>query len=97
MRGKATPFRKAGHLIDQQLKYPKPEGDQLDLFSLINNSELRNSMQQEGLVRETELELGIHLTPAQDRLVNALCRLLQEKNQPFKQTIPIIFIAILPI
>lgn len=89
--GKSNTFRKAGHLIDQQLKYPKTEEDQLDLFSLINNSELRTSLQQEGLVRENELELGIHLTPAQDRLVNALCRLLQEKSQTFNQDDPNFF------
>ena len=89
--GKSNTFRKAGHLIDQQLKYPKPEGNQLDLFSLINNSELRSSLQQDGLVRENELELGIHLTPAQDRLVNALCRLLQDKSQTFNQDDPNFF------
>src|SRR5579885_1182106 len=50
--GKNNTFRKAGHLIDQQLKYPKPESEQLDLFSLINNSDLRSSLQQEGLIRE---------------------------------------------
>lgn len=89
--GKTNTFRKAGHLIDQQLKYPKPDANQLDLFSLINNSELRSSLQQEGLVRENELELGINLTPAQDRLVNALCRLLQEKSQTFNQEDPNFF------
>lgn len=85
---KTNTFKKAGHLIDQQLKYQKPDGDQLDLLSLINNSELRSSLQQEGILRESDLELGIHLTPAQDRLVNALCRLLQEKNHPFNAENP---------
>jgi hypothetical protein len=84
---KSNTFRKAGHLIDQQLKYQKQDRDQLDLFSIINNHELRNSLQQEVLLRESELELGIHLTPSQDRLVNALCRLLQEKNHPFNTDI----------
>lgn len=80
---KNNTFKKSGHLIDQQLKYLKSTEDSLNLFSLIENRELKNSLVHNKEVQEKTIQVGIHLTAAQDRLVNALCRLLHEKSQIF--------------
>ncbi|MGL5263353.1 MAG: hypothetical protein ACRDAI_02075, partial [Candidatus Rhabdochlamydia sp.] len=80
---KNNTFKKSGHLIDQQLKYLKSTEGPLNLFSLIENRELKNSIVHNNEVQEKTIQVGIHLTAAQDRLVNALCRLLHEKSQIF--------------
>lgn len=80
---KNNTFKKSGHLIDQQLKYLKSTEDPLNMFSLIENRELKNSIAQNKEVQEKTIQVGINLTAAQDRLVNALCRLLHEKSQIF--------------
>lgn len=80
---KNNTFRKSGHLIDQQLKYLKRAEGPLHIFSLVENRELKDSLVQNKGVSEQTIRVGINLTAAQDRLVNALCRLLHEKSQIF--------------
>ncbi|MDQ5956173.1 MAG: hypothetical protein ACH349_07330 [Candidatus Rhabdochlamydia sp.] len=80
---KSNTFKKSGHLVDQQLKYLKSTEDPLHIFSLIENRELKNSIIQNKKIQEQTIQVGINLTAAQDRLVNALCRLLHEKSQIF--------------
>lgn len=80
---KNNTFKKSGHLIDQQLRYLKQTEDPLHIFSLIESRELKNSIVQNKDVQEQTIQVGINLTAAQDRLVNALCRLLHEKSQIF--------------
>lgn len=76
-------FRKSGHLIDQQLKYIKSSQNALGLFSSIKNKELKQFIDRDKEASEKSMEVGIQLNAAQDRLVNALCRLLHEKSQIF--------------
>jgi hypothetical protein len=75
-------FRKSGHLVDEQLKYsyPKDGNSQLSLFSQL----LPDTIKTIALYPEVEAENiveGIRLTPAEDRVVDCLCKLLDKKSQ----------------
>lgn len=77
----SSTFKKSGHLVDQQLKYLKSTENPLHISSFFENRELKNSILQNQEIQEQTIQFGISLTPAQDRLINVLCRLLHEKSQ----------------
>jgi len=80
--GRKGKFRKSGHLVDEQLKYnyPKDENSQLTLWGqllpeTVKSIELYPEVEAENIVE------GIRLTPAEDRVVDCLCKLLDKKSQ----------------
>lgn len=72
---KVPKFRQAGHFVDQKLKYNYPLKDQPSLFDQLS-PEIQGVVEKEGIKYE-----GIRPTPAEDRLINALFRLLREKSE----------------
>lgn len=74
---KVPKVRQSGHFVDSKLKYnyPAKNQDQPSLFD-------RLSPELQGEVAKEEIKYeGIRLTPAEDRLVNALYSLLKEKSE----------------
>jgi hypothetical protein len=75
LNGKKKKFRQSGHLTDQTLKYKHPSSRQMSLFDVLSNETVEK-------IQETKFEVkaeGIRLTPPEDRILKALCRLLHEK------------------
>lgn len=66
-------FRKAGHLVDQSLKYMK-KGEQLDLFNSLK-PETQQSIELAG-VNITEVVEGIKLSASEDKIINSLSKML---------------------
>ncbi len=76
--------RHSGHFVDQKLKY-KPSSNMISFFNEVRSGDLRNKIQN----KEIEVKaLGIQLTTSEDRLLNALQRLLHEKSQNIKPNEP---------
>lgn len=75
-RKKGT-FRQPGHFVDQKLKYSNPREGQPTLFDLISD-ETKEKIAHSGLEVRTQ---GIRLTAPQDKLMNALLKLLQQKSE----------------
>lgn len=75
-------FKKSGHLVDEQLKYsyPKDGNSQLSLFSQLR-PDTREVMALYPKVEAKNIVEGIRLTPAEDRVVDCLCKLLDKKSQ----------------
>lgn len=73
---KKKKIRHSGHFVDQKLKYTMPDKDPplLDLIS----SETREKIASRNVEVRAE---GIRLSPPQDKLVNAIMRLLHEKSE----------------
>jgi hypothetical protein len=70
-------FRQSGHFVDQKLKYTVPKDGQPSLFDLVSE-ETKEKIIHSGLEVRTQ---GIRLTPPQDKLMNAILKLLQEKSE----------------
>ena len=75
-------FKKSGHLVDEQLKYsyPKDGNSQLTLWDqllpdTVKSIELYPEVEAKNIVE------GIRLTPAEDRVIDCLCKLLDKKSQ----------------
>lgn len=79
---KRDTFRKSGHLTDQQLKYtyPKDQSGQLTLWDSVEFTHTKNAIEKEGVSKQT-LVYGIKLSPSETKVVDCLCRLLDEKSQ----------------
>lgn len=73
---KPTKFRQSGHLADQTLKYKDQDRQQLTFFDLLS-SETKEKISDSKIEIKAE---GIRLTPAEDRLIKALSKLVHEKN-----------------
>lgn len=69
---KKRKYRQAGHFVDQKLKV-----SQMDIFDSLGN-ETKDKIEERGIEIRTE---GIKLTPPQDKLLNALMKLLHEKSE----------------
>lgn len=79
--GKRGKFKRSGHLQDQLLKYnyPKDKTNQLSLLDQLE-PETREEIKT-AKVEVSELVEGIKLTPAQDKVLLCLSKLLHEKSQ----------------
>ena len=78
MKKKKKPkFRQSGHLADQTLKYKDPTKTQLSLFDIIS-PETKDQIKKSSTEIKAE---GIRLTPAEDKILKALNKLLYEKSE----------------
>jgi hypothetical protein len=75
-------FKKAGHLVDQTLKYsyPRDKSNQLPLFDSITKEDTKNLIRDSG-VEVSELVEGINLSPSESKVIDSLCKLLHENSQ----------------
>jgi hypothetical protein len=73
---KPRKIRHSGHFVDQKLKYTTP--DKEPSFLDIISTETREKIAARNVEIRTE---GIKLSPPQDKLINALMRLLHEKSE----------------
>ena len=74
----AVKIRHSGHFIDQKLKYDYPRQNQLSLFESLQSTTLKTK------IEKCEFEItsvGVRLTPPEDKLLNALQKLLHSKSQ----------------
>lgn len=69
---KKRKYRQSGHFVDQKVKVSQP-----DIFDSLSN-ETQEKMAERGIEVRTE---GVKLTPPQDKLLNALMKLLHEKSE----------------
>jgi len=72
-------FRKSAHLVDQTLKYIYPKDGQHNLFEGMSEKtiqEIKFEERDEKLIVE-----GIHLTSAEQKVVDGLCKLFHESSQ----------------
>lgn len=75
-------FRRSGHLQDQMLKYTYPLKDkkgQLSIFDALQEG-TKKDIEVTG-VEVTEIVEGIKLTPSETKVIDCLCKLLQENSQ----------------
>lgn len=75
---KIKKYRQSGHYIDQKLKYSSPSEGLSSIFDHLTKET------QEKVLKYCTLEIraeGIKLTTSQDKLMNALLRLLSEKSE----------------
>jgi len=73
--GKKRKIRQSAHYIEQKLKYEKPSKQQISLFDILSPET------QEKIKHESVSFIGIKLSPPEDRLMNAISRLLAKKSQ----------------
>ena len=75
------PYLKAGHLVDQQLKYnyPPDKTGQISLFESLQDQTQRK-ISAAGVEQKTIIE-GIRLTPSETKVIDSLCKLLNLKSQ----------------
>jgi len=74
---KVQKYRQSGHLVDEKLKYSKPN-QAVTLFDLISPDTKQK-------IEESKIEVkaeGIKLTPPENKIVHALNRILHENSQP---------------
>ncbi|MEM7175217.1 MAG: hypothetical protein AAF443_04745 [Chlamydiota bacterium] len=76
-RERVYKIRHSGHFVDQKLKYQYPK-KQLDLFDLIESDNVKLKVDKCDVQVKA---IGIQLTPPEDRLLNAIQKLLYEKSQ----------------
>ena len=74
-------FKKAGHLVDQTLKYdyPKENRGQGTLWDLLQ-LETKSALEIADIKREEIVE-GIKLSPPETKVIDCLCKLLHERSQ----------------
>lgn len=73
---KIQKYRQSGHLIDEKLKYSKPN-QELTLFDLIS-PDTKRKIEESKIAVKAE---GIKLTPPENKIVHALNQILHEKSQ----------------
>ena len=83
--GKKGKFKHSRHLTVQKLKYnyPKDSDPQLSIYDILEpetREEIKTAKKD-----ISELVEGIKLTPAQDKVLLCLCKLLHEKSQTTDQ------------
>lgn len=71
-------FRHSGHFIDQKLKYEYPKQDQITIFDLIKSDPLKKKVDKYNFEVKA---IGVRLTAPEDKLLNALQKLLHNKSQ----------------
>ena len=73
---KPTKYRQSGHLVDEKLKYTKPN-QQYNLFNIIS-PETKQKIEE----ARTEVKAeGIKLTAPENKIINTLNQILHEKSQ----------------
>ena len=75
-------FRTSGHFVDQKLKnnYSAMQRG-IDLFDTISSDNIKNKVSNDfGDINNTTKVIGINLTKAQDRLLNCIIVMLQQKS-----------------
>jgi hypothetical protein len=74
-------FKKAGHLVDQQLKYsyPKDQTPQLSIFDVLEDG-TKKDIEIAG-VEVSEIVEGIKLSPPETKVIDCLCKLLHHNSQ----------------
>jgi hypothetical protein len=84
--GNKGKFKRAGHLTDQILKYnyPPDESRQLDIWEFLEDG-TKSDIERTGIER-SEIVEGIKLTPSETKIIDSLCKLLQESSQTIKST-----------
>ena len=74
----AVKIRHSGHFIDQKLKYESPKQSQLTLFDSLQSNALKTKIEK---YEYSVTSVGVRLTPPEDKLLNALQKLLHKKSQ----------------
>ena len=74
----AFKIRHSGHFIDQKLKYEYPNQSQLSLFDSLQSNALKTKIEK---YEYSVTSVGVRLTPPEDKLLNALQKLLHKKSQ----------------
>jgi hypothetical protein len=72
-------FRRSGHLTDQILKYNYPKDRQPSLFDNLQSETLKD-IEVAG-VEVAQIVEGIKLSPSETKVIDCLCKLLQETSQ----------------
>lgn len=75
---KHSTFRHSGHLVDQKLRHSDPSKSNPSLLELLSKETI-DKMEKHSSI-DVRIE-GIRLTPPQDKLINALVKLLHEKSE----------------
>jgi hypothetical protein len=72
-------FKMSGHLVDQLQKYkhPKDESQQLSLWETIGGIKSEDVEEY----KTSEIIEGINLTPTETKLIDSVCKLLDENSQ----------------
>ena len=78
---KKPKYRQSGHYVDQKLT-PVPK-EQRTIFDFIEDETVKGK-----IVKHEIKALGIHLDPTEDKLMNAIQRLLHEKSEHHNQNDP---------
>lgn len=78
---RSAKVRHSGHFIDQKLKYVFPKRNQLTLFESIESSPIKTKIEKYGFEVKS---VGVRLTPPEDKLLNALQKLLHGKSQNYE-------------
>jgi hypothetical protein len=73
-----NPFKVSGHFVDQKLKYYQPGAVALDLFDSLKK-ETKEKIVELNIERTTVVE-GIRLAPSEQKVIDALCKLLHQKS-----------------
>lgn len=74
-------FRHSGHMLDQKLKYEYPKQEQFTIFDMIKSKPLKEKIEKYNIEVKS---VGVRLTPPEDKLLNALQKLLHQKSQNFE-------------
>jgi hypothetical protein len=75
-------FRRSGHLADLMLRYDYPPNKKPALFSVLKSTTLQD-IEIAG-VECSEVVEGIKLTPSETKMIDCLCKLLDEKSQKYE-------------
>lgn len=74
---KKETYRQSGHFIDRKLEYDDPNSNAPSFFDLI-------SLETKEKIEHANIEIktfGIKLSPAEDKLINAILKLLHDKSE----------------
>lgn len=77
---KKSKYKSSGHLLDQRLKSHYPKDNQLDLFTVLQETTI-NEIKAKGDVAITEIVEGIKLSSSEQKVVDSLSKLLYDKSQ----------------
>jgi hypothetical protein len=82
---RSAKVRHSGHFIDQKLKYVFPKENQLTLFESIESAPIKTKIKNYAFEVKS---VGVRLTPPEDKLLNALQKLLHRKSQNYEPNSP---------
>lgn len=77
---KKKKYKRSGHLQDQMLRYGYPKDNQLDLFTYLQETTIKE-IRAKGNVEITEIVEGIKLSSSEQKVVDCLSKLLYDKSQ----------------